>query len=374
LGNISPHIGYAHRKIQRGNNALLVGNFLRLYGPVRGWWMFPFERVIGNLQRSRTNNKLGKQRSFFPIARLLPEKKGQMEKRMFNAFSVKSTIYVITHRLSGLDGWKTSIAITEQSFGTEKRGTYMAEMHISGQPDEDGTFKRPNAGTSSLRPLDEAIRVAMEKSERDLQRELGNFRCPEEAQFQDRVTIRDHEFATYRTSEKNGVIFFQHEAGATALVPGMVRAIFLVTQGSAEHVFLAVHRYLAPPASLPDPFACYPDFGASLWSSNTQKEITIVPGNRDIYHAIYREWEYKIMVMKPLNRVSKHHTNQKMGLTIVCSAELLTFPSQHAFESVVQPATSRLGSDFHILMYLVILDVFPDYMSHTRNYTEKIDK
>ena len=40
-------------------NALLVGNYLRLHGPVRGWWMFPFERVIGDLQRSRTNNKLG---------------------------------------------------------------------------------------------------------------------------------------------------------------------------------------------------------------------------------------------------------------------------------------------------------------------------
>ena len=40
-------------------NALLIGRYLRLYGPVRGWWMFPFERVIGNLQRSSTNNKPG---------------------------------------------------------------------------------------------------------------------------------------------------------------------------------------------------------------------------------------------------------------------------------------------------------------------------
>jgi hypothetical protein len=40
-------------------NALLVGDYLRLYGPVRGWWMFPFERVIGDLQRSSTNNKPG---------------------------------------------------------------------------------------------------------------------------------------------------------------------------------------------------------------------------------------------------------------------------------------------------------------------------
>ena len=41
-------------------NALLIGRYLRLYGPVQGWWMFPFERVIGDLQRSNTNNKPGK--------------------------------------------------------------------------------------------------------------------------------------------------------------------------------------------------------------------------------------------------------------------------------------------------------------------------
>ena len=41
-------------------NALLISRYLRLYGPVWGWWMFPFERVIGDLQRSNTNNKPGK--------------------------------------------------------------------------------------------------------------------------------------------------------------------------------------------------------------------------------------------------------------------------------------------------------------------------
>jgi hypothetical protein len=40
-------------------NALLVGNYLRLYGPVQSWWMFPFERVIGDLQQISTNNKPG---------------------------------------------------------------------------------------------------------------------------------------------------------------------------------------------------------------------------------------------------------------------------------------------------------------------------
>jgi hypothetical protein len=119
-------------------------------------------------------------------------------------------------------------------------------------------------------PLDEAIQAAMKKSEKDLQRELGNFHCPEEGKFQDRVTIRDHEFATYHTSENHGVIFFQDAAGSDSLVPGIISSICLVTQDSEERIFLAVHHYLTPPASLPGPLAAYPDFSASLVIRNAQ--------------------------------------------------------------------------------------------------------
>jgi hypothetical protein len=147
----------------------------------------------------------------------------------------------------------------------------------------------------------------MEKSKKDLEQELGSFHCPKLADFQDRITIRDHEFTTYRMSRSLGVLFFQeasHAAHASSLVPGMVRAIFQVTQDHTTHTFLAIHRYLAPGASLPDPFACYPDFGASIWSSETQSEVTIVSVKRKFYHAIYRDWDDKLMVMKPLNEVS----------------------------------------------------------------------
>ena len=40
--------------------ALHIPQLLLQFGPVHGWWMFPFERVIGNLQKVNTNNKVGK--------------------------------------------------------------------------------------------------------------------------------------------------------------------------------------------------------------------------------------------------------------------------------------------------------------------------
>jgi hypothetical protein len=33
--------------------------FFALFGPVRSWWCFPFERLIGQIQRLLSNHKLG---------------------------------------------------------------------------------------------------------------------------------------------------------------------------------------------------------------------------------------------------------------------------------------------------------------------------
>lgn len=41
------------------HGALHIGPFLLRFGPMRGWWMYPFERIIGILQKTNTNSKLG---------------------------------------------------------------------------------------------------------------------------------------------------------------------------------------------------------------------------------------------------------------------------------------------------------------------------
>lgn len=40
--------------------ALHLAEYLRLYGPVHSWWTFPFERLIGMLQRIPNNFQNGK--------------------------------------------------------------------------------------------------------------------------------------------------------------------------------------------------------------------------------------------------------------------------------------------------------------------------
>jgi hypothetical protein len=40
--------------------AIHIYDFLLLFGPVKSWWCFPFERLIGILQNQPSNHKLGK--------------------------------------------------------------------------------------------------------------------------------------------------------------------------------------------------------------------------------------------------------------------------------------------------------------------------
>lgn len=55
LNELFPNIGY------RPNHhmALHIFDFLLLYGPTHSWWCFPFERLVGLLQRLPTNHRFG---------------------------------------------------------------------------------------------------------------------------------------------------------------------------------------------------------------------------------------------------------------------------------------------------------------------------
>lgn len=44
--------------------ALHLYDFLTLFGPVISWWCFPFERLIGGLQKTKTNNLIGGKSSY----------------------------------------------------------------------------------------------------------------------------------------------------------------------------------------------------------------------------------------------------------------------------------------------------------------------
>jgi hypothetical protein len=52
---------FPHRQLRPNHHAALhIGPQLLQFGPMHGWWTFPFERIVGLLQNYNTNDKLGK--------------------------------------------------------------------------------------------------------------------------------------------------------------------------------------------------------------------------------------------------------------------------------------------------------------------------
>ena len=66
--------------------SLHISEFLLLFGPVHSWWTFPFERLIGTVQRMPNNGKLGKTFPKNYIA-LSEQSLGEMEETIACAYN-----------------------------------------------------------------------------------------------------------------------------------------------------------------------------------------------------------------------------------------------------------------------------------------------
>ena len=63
-----PQIHPNSKKRTNFHMAIHVYDFLRLFGPVRSWWSFPFEHLVGQLQRQPHNHKFGICHSFVIVS------------------------------------------------------------------------------------------------------------------------------------------------------------------------------------------------------------------------------------------------------------------------------------------------------------------
>ena len=70
--------------------ALHLRDYLLLYGPVHSWWTFPFERLIGILQRISTNYKIGRFSNVFYSSILIVKILGEYEETISRSF-IRST-------------------------------------------------------------------------------------------------------------------------------------------------------------------------------------------------------------------------------------------------------------------------------------------
>ncbi|KAH7904023.1 hypothetical protein BJ138DRAFT_1019721 [Hygrophoropsis aurantiaca] len=273
--------------------ALHIGEFFQRYGPMHGWWMFPFERVIGILQRTNTNYKIG-----------------QLETTMLESFCAASNVKAFIQQPECPSILKESSSLLEECWGQYNKGTLMTDIRtLAGEQIPDKKLKRSEIAWNKQEQLSEELRSTLLAMHKELVYELPNWTCPDAAFFHPRHTICQLRYANQQTSKRDSTMFFK-PLRSNFLVPGVIQEIFSVPikhtkDDYTEIYFLAIQKFKAC-SSEDDPFEKYPDFGASIWSEELA-DLDIIPSSQTICHAIWQPWRkgttVGTTVMKPLDRV-----------------------------------------------------------------------
>ncbi|KDQ60542.1 hypothetical protein JAAARDRAFT_115437, partial [Jaapia argillacea MUCL 33604] len=93
--------------------ALHLGEILKNLGPIQGWWVFPFERIVGILQQVNTNSRLG-----------------EYEKTMLTTFCAAANLRGFFQTTGCPDAIQFCHPIFEQTFRGTLGGTLMNDIMV----------------------------------------------------------------------------------------------------------------------------------------------------------------------------------------------------------------------------------------------------
>ncbi|KAH9912870.1 uncharacterized protein B0H18DRAFT_960738 [Fomitopsis serialis] len=253
------------------HNAMHIPEFLMHFGPMPGWWMFPFERVIGLLQQVNTNGKIG-----------------QMDRTMLDTFCAAANIKSFVQQEACPDALQRLRPLMESLLKADTRAT------VAG--DEISNYLK-------FKELDKHYYEAMVSQQTAIKVDLPDWTPGRRAIMHNRYTFSGLTYSKYVEGKAGGIIFFQPRTG-DAFIPGVIREIFAVAALDNSrphlvgHMLLAVQRFQPRPPSVVDPFLAYPDFGASIWSRTTSRTMEIIPVVRELHHAIVQPWDDGTYVLK----------------------------------------------------------------------------
>ncbi|KAJ3575942.1 hypothetical protein NP233_g765 [Leucocoprinus birnbaumii] len=248
------------------HNALHLSEFLERFGPMRGWWMFPIERLIGSLQKLNINYK-----------------PGELEQTMLKSFCSMSQIRVLFQQLKGANVnslLNEAIQVFDNAFPS-------AMIHSSMACD-DGSQESCTVGPGKRSELDSSVYERLQSMH-------PSITTPSITEF-DRCVIDGKVFSTFSGSSRGNSQIFHNSVLRGRLVPAIIRSIFIPYGMESSTFFLAVHNYSEQ--QYHPILASYPHFGAGIWSKDLEEAPELIPSFQLIHGAISRPWEGKFLVIQ----------------------------------------------------------------------------
>ncbi|PPQ79206.1 hypothetical protein CVT26_000557 [Gymnopilus dilepis] len=229
--------------------ALHLTDLLTMYGPMHGWWTFPLERMIGNLQRIATNYK-----------------PGEYEETISRSWYRSSNFRAVFTRTTCPQAIKHCANMFKALIRTDKRNSLATDSDILnldlasiGLIDQE----LPDDPPPSMNEvhLDPTVAAALRQY---YTRDVRTARSP------GRVALEEGIFYTTRAV---------HEGNSCVLVediPCRIEEILQCpgTESNSVDTWLVVRAYRA--FHLDDPYREYPALRASIWSSELEDSITLV--------------------------------------------------------------------------------------------------
>ena len=225
--------------------ALHLSEYLLLYGPVHGWWTFPFERLIGLLQDIPNNFK-----------------NGQMEETIATSFVKSANLRALLTKSECPEAIKNCQAFFQKLVDPEVRNTLLTDISVFTSHLEPELMPTPAVSSPSSSIRGTTFRI--------LEKHLSNInKSPIGGTVKNLsyYTVHGRTFSIAARHKGNGSALVRHQS---SILPAQIEDII---RTSDDQTFVAV-RYFRPTA-VNDPFEAYPALRISLWDSKLG-QLTVI--------------------------------------------------------------------------------------------------
>jgi hypothetical protein len=279
--------------------ALHIPEFLLMYGPVHGWWTFPFERLIGTLQKVPTNYIPGELWFPFLVDKWAELLTGKYEATTAESFARITKLRALFDSAICTQAINACKEMFEKAVAPRLRDTHLVDA-IMYSP--SNTYARSKQQKLPL-PLSEAF-------ER-FRQERPHVPIPTSAVFRSHITVKGIRYSTRQQHRGNSAVLLPKAENASEKIPVHIEHILETKDG----LFVAVSLYQS--LVIPNnPFSRYPVFGAEMWywlPDDPKESRMLYIVDASLLETHFASWEipwkvdevtYRLSVIVPLRRVS----------------------------------------------------------------------
>lgn len=290
-------VGIYHRILVPNQHlALHLRRFLDAFGPVHGWWTFPFERYNGLLQRLKTNFKPGELANSGLSTRLIVCL-AEMPMTFMRYWYIGSALRWIIRTIQwpAIDEYDLMLRTFEKAFSDTVRGTRVTDILSSGGDIHEPIFAYDRRAETPLTPyayhaLLHLVNVSSSTPFQSAHNPTNNGtpRLHPAGQFVSFIHRRGIRFATREKGLRDSFINFRSADGQVRA--GQIVDIFYHHRSEQERAitqpFLIVEAYspLIQAHTVSDPFSKFPELDTRLYYDKFEATPYIIGADDIVSH------------------------------------------------------------------------------------------